>query len=132
MVAAKVSSSEKSIRAVPSSNLKAFSNTSNSIGCVIASGTSIEGQIQTEENIRLDGILKGSLSCNRRLVIGRSGQIDGSVWAREADISGIIEGDLQVEGLLVLKPGSRIGGKIIAKTIQVESGAIYNGNCKIG
>ncbi|MEM0995100.1 MAG: polymer-forming cytoskeletal protein [Bacteroidota bacterium] len=131
MVAAKASSKESSSRAL--TNIRTLSpELGNSIGCVIASGTTIEGQMNTTENVRLDGRLKGSLACQKRLVVGQKGIVEGSVAALEADISGRVEGDVQVEGLLILRASAKIGGTIKTKAIQIEMGATYDGDCKIG
>lgn len=105
---------------------------SSAIGCVIADGTRIEGILKTKENIRLDGEITGSIACEQRLVIGMYGRANGTVWAKEADISGTIDGDIEVTQLLVLRRNCVIKGTIKAKAIQVEEGAIYEGKCLIG
>lgn len=133
MAIAKASTNDKSLRVVQNNNIRSLSpENSNSIGCVIALNTSIEGQIKTEENIRLDGRLSGSLACQKRLVVGGEGKIEGSVWAKEADISGKVEGDVTIDGLLILRASARVGGQLKAKAIQIESGATYDGECTIG
>jgi len=133
MATAKASTNNQSLRVVQSNNIRSLSpENSNSIGCVIAHNTSIEGLMKTEENIRLDGHLSGSLSCQRRLVVGNEGSVEGSVWAKEADISGKIEGDITIDGLLILRANAKIGGDLKAKAIQIEAGATYDGECTIG
>jgi cytoskeletal protein CcmA (bactofilin family) len=135
MIATAIETSKQLTKTVSlSPNLVTTNTTTNSsaIGCVIADGTRIEGILKTKENIRLDGELTGSIACEQRLVIGMYGKANGTVWAREADISGTIDGDIEVAQLLILRRNCVIRGVIKAKAVQVEEGAIYEGKCLIG
>lgn len=122
----------KTVSLSPSLVTTNTTTTSSAIGCVIADGTHIEGMLKTKENIRLDGEIIGSIACEQRLVIGMYGRANGTVWAKEADISGTIDGDIEVTQLLILRRNCVIRGVIKAKAVQVEEGAIYEGKCLIG
>jgi cytoskeletal protein CcmA (bactofilin family) len=99
---------------------------------VIAAGTAIEGKFSSEENVRLDGKVKGEVKCSRRLVMGQSGRIEGKVRSKDATIMGTIEGELWVEGSLHLQSTAYVKGTIIAREMTVDEGARYIGECKIG
>ena len=105
---------------------------STDANCVIATGTHIEGDFSSTENVRLDGMLRGTLKCDHRLVIGEKGRVEGEVSAAEAVIMGQITGNLTVAGSLQLKSTAKIDGDITAKYLVVEEGAAYNGQCKVG
>ena len=100
--------------------------------CIVSKGTRLEGQINSAENIRLDGFVKGELTCSKKLVMGSTGKAEGKVKTKDADISGTVEGELIVTGNLVLRATAKIKGKLIAKYLDVEEGAIYDGECQIG
>ncbi len=100
--------------------------------CIISNGTAIEGKFSSSENIRLDGFVKGEVSCSARLVMGENGKVEGNITSKEAIIMGRIEGDVKVEGSLHLKSTGVIKGAITAKYMIVEEGAQYFGECKIG
>ena len=100
--------------------------------CVVSKGAEFEGKFKCKENLRLDGKVKGEVICDSRLVMGETGGVNGTVRAKEAVILGSVEGDLFVAGPLVLKSTAKIKGNITAKTMSVDEGAIYNGECKIG
>lgn len=118
----------------PEKNLSVVSNASkeSSETCVIAAGTSIEGKFSSSENVRLDGLIKGEVKCSQRLVMGESGKVEGNVRTKDAVIMGSIEGELVAEGSLHLKSTAIIRGTIQAKTMTVDEGAKYVGECKIG
>ena len=64
--------------------------------------------------------------------MGETGKVNGSVRAAEAEILGDIEGDIVVTGSLILRSTAKIKGNITARTMSVDEGATYNGECKIG
>ena len=100
--------------------------------CVVAKGTRIEGDFISSENIRLDGTVVGQLKCERRLVIGETGKVEGKVISSEAVVMGHVKGDVQISGTLHLMTTARIEGDIRAKSLKVEEGAAYFGKCLVG
>jgi len=106
-------------------------SSSNSIN-VIGVGTSIEGNVKSNGDVRIDGTLTGSVETASKLVLGNSGKIIGNVKAKSADISGTIEGDLSVGEILFLKSSSKVHGDIRTDKLVVESGSEFNGKCEMG
>ncbi len=100
--------------------------------CVISQGTFIEGKIKTSEGLRLDGTIVGEVNCEKKLVMGQSGKIEGIVNCNESFIKGRIDGELTVKGVLHLLNTAFITGKIKARKMIVDEGAAYNGECLIG
>ena len=98
---------------------------------IIASGTSIKGDLRTDGVIRLNGSLEGNLETQAKLVLGQNGRVTGEVKCRNADIEGSINGTIQVHELLTLKKSANIQGDIITKQLSVEPGAIFTGTCKM-
>jgi cytoskeletal protein CcmA (bactofilin family) len=95
----------------------------------IVDGTSIEGHIKSDSNIRIDGKLKGTIQTRGRLVIGSSGFIDGDIVCENADIEGTFSGKIQVNGLLTLKSSAKLKGEIITGKLAIEPGAVFSGSC---
>ncbi len=102
------------------------------VGCVVSSNTRITGDFHAEGDMRLDGFIDGALRCDGRLVIGRNGQVDGKIVAKQAVVRGRVDGDIEVNEKLSLESTAFISGTITAKHFGVQSGATYNGTCKIG
>lgn len=110
----------------------AATGSDSKMNCVVATGTRIEGDFKTTEHVRIDGILKGTIECDKKLVLGKSARLEGKLKARDAVIMGSVEGDLQIAGLLKLESTAAIKGDIRAQKIIVEEGARYDGISKIG
>ncbi|MFZ4545331.1 MAG: bactofilin family protein [Saprospiraceae bacterium] len=99
--------------------------------CVIAEGTVIEGTFICSENVRLDGKINGEVKVDKKLVMGPSGVIDGTINAMNTAIQGKIEGDISVTEALQLFSTAQINGNINAGSISVEEGAVYNGKISV-
>ncbi len=99
---------------------------------IISEGTTIEGKIYSSEDIRMDGKVIGDVVSEKRLVMGHSGQIEGTAGCSGSSINGKIEGELSVNGTLHLSSSAFVSGKIKAKKLVVDEGASYNGECLIG
>ena len=98
----------------------------------IGKGTSLKGDVETYGNIRIDGRIKGNIVTKSKLVLGNSSFVDGNVLAQNAELEGEVTGTVEVTELLVLKPTARVKGDIITNKMIVESGAEFNGSCKMG
>lgn len=97
----------------------------------IVEGTNIKGDVKTDSNFRIDGVLVGTLDTTGKLVIGQTGKIEGVIRCANADVEGVIEGDITVDGVLMIKATARIYGNISAGQIGVEVGADFKGQCNI-
>ena len=99
---------------------------------LIAKGTKIKGDIITEGDIRIDGILIGKLDCKGRLVVGETGSIEGEITCKSSEIAGQVKGKLFIAELLSLKASSKVLGDIISGKLSIEPGAFFSGSCSMG
>lgn len=99
---------------------------------LIGSGTTINGDIQSSGDVRIDGTLTGNITLSGRLVIGPNGKIEGNVICQNADISGEIKGKVQIAEMLSLKTTAKILGDIATGKISIEPGAVFTGTCNMG
>ena len=99
---------------------------------MIGAGTTITGDVQSKGDIRVDGTLKGSVSTEGKVVLGREGVIEGDVACKNADISGTLKAKITVSQLLSLKASSKLNGDIITNKLSIEPGASFTGSCSMG
>jgi len=97
----------------------------------LVKGTVLEGTISSENDIRIDGIIKGILTCKAKVIIGPTGFIDGEVRCENAIIEGKFEGNLKVNDLLHVKETANVNGDIKTNKLVVQSGAIFNVVCNM-
>ena len=96
-----------------------------------AQDTKIVGDIDSDGDIRMDGVMEGRLNCKGRVVIGPEARIKGTINAQNAEILGSVEGEINVIDLLSLKATAMIIGNLIMGKFIVEPGASFTGNCKM-
>ena len=104
------------------------SNSSNIIG----KGTIVEGNIETFGNIRVEGKVVGSVKSKSKIALGQSSFVEGNIIAQNAEISGEVKGVVEVSDQLILRPSAIVDGDIVTNKLIVESGATFNGGCKMG
>jgi len=121
-------SSPKPTPATPSSTPAPTTGVIN----IVSPGTRIEGEVFSNGDIRVDGIVDGYLNTKAKVVIGPKGIIKGELICESADVTGKIDGKLSVKNELYLKSSARITGELITNKLVVESGAFINGNCVVG
>jgi cytoskeletal protein CcmA (bactofilin family) len=98
----------------------------------IVEGTTIEGEIKCESNIRIDGTFTGNLNTKGRLVIGPAGRIEGNIHCQNAEIEGWVKGKVMVQQLLSLKNSAKVEGDIFTDKLTIEPGANFTGACNMG
>mmetsp|Transcript_17464 Transcript_17464/g.40602 ORF Transcript_17464/g.40602 Transcript_17464/m.40602 type:complete len:162 (+) Transcript_17464:3666-4151(+) len=104
----------------------------NSSNNLIGSGTSLEGNVNTTGNIRIDGKVVGSIHTKAKLVLGDTAVVEGNITAQTAEIGGKLQGRIKVAGILILKPTAVVHGDIFTNKLVIAEGAKFNGKCNMG
>ena len=97
----------------------------------ISTGTVIKGEINSPNDIRIDGTFEGKIVCKGRVVAGEKAVIKGDIVCENADFWGKLEGCLYVKDTLTLKDTCTVTGDLHIKRLVVELGARFNGACKM-
>ena len=100
----------------------------NSLG----QGTKLVGDLNAQNDMRIDGTLEGNLHCAGKLILGPKGFINGQIDCQNAVIEGNIDGIIIVKELLQVKESAKITGEITTAKMKVQPGAIINVKCNMG
>ncbi|MDA8595300.1 polymer-forming cytoskeletal protein [Flavobacteriaceae bacterium] len=98
---------------------------------VIAANTKIVGNIESDGDFRIDGRVEGDVQTQGRVVIGKQGEVKGSITCTNADIEGVFEGNLKVSDTLSLSATAQVSGDTVVGKLSVEPGASLNGTCSM-
>lgn len=96
---------------------------------IIGKDFNLNGNIDSMKNIRLDGKIDGIINCQGKVIIGKTGRLQGEINTQDAEVYGLIQGKIKVLGTLELKNGSDVRGEIYVKNLISEQGAKFNGTC---
>lgn len=99
---------------------------------MIGEGTTIEGTIRSEGDIRISGRLVGKLFVRGKAIVSQEGAVDGDLTATSADVAGQVTGTAEVEERLVLKGTARVEATVRTGRLVIEEGAVFNGECQMG
>jgi len=97
----------------------------------IAQGTKIVGDFISEGGFRIDGEIEGTLKTPGKIVVGKTGVINGTLEGANADFEGKFSGKLLLSGTLTLKSSAFIEGDVIVGKLAVEPGATFNASCSM-
>src|SRR5678815_2050531 len=99
---------------------------------LISAGTTLKGDISSNNDLRIDGTIIGNVICSSKIVIGASGNVEGDISGNQADIVGKVSGNIKTKDLLQLRGDCMVKGNVHAGKFQVEPTAIFNGQCHMG
>jgi cytoskeletal protein CcmA (bactofilin family) len=109
-----------------------FKETTFASTTIIGTGTVINGDVESNSDIRIDGTLIGNISSKAKILIGPEGIVNGDIKGKQADISGKVTGKINIEDLLQLQEMANIQGDIYAGKLQIEPSVTFNGQCHMG
>jgi cytoskeletal protein CcmA (bactofilin family) len=98
----------------------------------IVEGTTFEGNIRSQSNMRIDGTFEGDITTQGRLVVGPKGSIKGNVMCAHCEVEGTMEGQIEVAELMALKASAKVSGTVYYGQLSVEAGAQPVGTFHMG
>lgn len=93
-------------------------------GSVLQKGAEIRGNIRTERDICLKGVIFGDVTCGGCLTVDKDGVVEGNINCRELVLHGLIIGDVEVEGRACISESSVIKGSLTAGCVLVHPEAV--------
>ena len=104
----------------------------DTITMLLGPGTTIEGTVEFENTIRLEGNVVGKIfSTDGKLIIGETAVVNGEIMVNIAIIMGRVNGKINARKRVEVYPPGRIEGDIQSPAVLIESGVIFNGNCSM-
>ena len=97
----------------------------------ISKGATINGDLISSSDIRVDGVIPGKVLSDGKIVVGEQAGLSGSLFCTNLDFWGKMEGDIYVKDTLCIKSTATVNGNIHVNKLQVEMGAQINGTCKM-
>lgn len=110
------------------------SSNSSSKGSIntLGAGTVIEGTINADGDIRIDGTLKGTINCKGKIIVGPQGLIDGTMNCKNSVVEGVLKGVIKVDNELNIRETAKVNGEVNTGQLMVQPGAVFNVSCGMG
>lgn len=100
-------------------------------GNSILADTCISGHVKSDKMLCLDGLVLGNVECADRVVINRTGRVDGEVRCGELYLNGSVTGNVLVRGKTVLGASAVIGGGLTTAVLEITPGARIDKGLKL-
>jgi cytoskeletal protein CcmA (bactofilin family) len=99
----------------------------------IGANTTINGQIESKEDLYIDGNVRGTFiqadSC--RLILGPHAQVTANARARDVVILGQLNGDVEASGKTSVRSNGCLIGDIRTVGVAIEDDAFFKGKIDI-
>jgi len=99
---------------------------------VIGRSIRIDGDLQGEEDLRIEGDVTGTIRLhNNTLTIGSEGKIRADVYAKSVTVDGVMEGDLYGSERVSVRKNAKVVGNITSPRVSLEDGARFKGTIEM-
>ena len=95
---------------------------------VIGSSIVIDGEISGDEDLVIQGTVKGKISLKESLFVEASGTVEADIDTQNVEIAGRVTGNISASDKVELKSDCRVVGDIKAPRILIADGASFKGN----
>jgi cytoskeletal protein CcmA (bactofilin family) len=95
---------------------------------VISKALKITGQLESTEDIRIDGEVNGDVRAVS-VTVGSNARVKGTVYGDAVELAGTVEGKIEAKKV-VLASTAKMTGDVIHQDIKIESGAYIDGHLK--
>jgi len=100
--------------------------TSRLFDTALGAGSTIEGNLSSDGNVRIDGVFKGALEIGENILIGVTAEVEADVVAKNVSIGGSVRGNVVGKKVHLLAT-AQVWGDIEAQSIITEDGAFIEG-----
>jgi cytoskeletal protein CcmA (bactofilin family) len=99
---------------------------------VIGKSLVIKGEVSGSESLYIDGRVEGSINLPGNCVtVGKNGQVNATITAREVVVQGTIVGNVSVSERLKVHSEGSLTGDAAAPRISLDDGAFFKGKIDI-
>lgn len=95
---------------------------------VIGSSIVIDGEISGEEDLVIQGTVKGKIMLKENLIVENSGVVEADIETANVTVSGQVTGNIAATDRVELRADGRMVGDIKSPRILIADGATFKGN----
>lgn len=99
---------------------------------IIGRGTIINGRIEGEENLKIEGKIEGEILVNDTVIVEEGGKVFANVNASIVFVNGIVAGNIRASSKVVISKSGKVIGDIVSPLVVLDDGAKFKGNIDMG
>jgi cytoskeletal protein CcmA (bactofilin family) len=95
---------------------------------IIGEGADIEGILEfTDTDLHIEGTVHGDISTDGRVLVAEGAEVRGTIYGETIQVAGYVEGHVEAEAELVLRPMSEVHATLEADVLEIQPGADFSG-----
>lgn len=95
---------------------------------LIGHGGTLEGKVNCDTNLRIEGSFSGEIICSGVVTVGEEGTVRSSIKAEEIVIAGKVYGDVTADRRIIMTGTGQLHGNITAGSLSIMEGGLLNGS----
>ena len=95
---------------------------------IIAQGITIEGEITSDEDVVIQGTLRGKLISKDAVAVESGAVVEADIAASTLSVGGHVTGNVTASDRVDLMAGARLIGDVKAARLTIADGASFKGN----
>ncbi|MBX2803513.1 MAG: polymer-forming cytoskeletal protein [Myxococcales bacterium] len=88
----------------------------------------IEGEIEGDETLVIQGTVRGEIRSKRDLVVDGTGLVEATVQTRRLSVRGHMQGDVKASDCVEVEPDGIMVGDIASPRVILADGSKFKGN----
>jgi cytoskeletal protein CcmA (bactofilin family) len=96
-----------------------------------SAGTRIEGTLELDGEVKLEGHIKGKVSGTGVIIVGERADLQADIFAPTIVVHGMVRGQVHASDRLELHRTAQVKGMIQAARIRIDEGAAFEGECRM-
>jgi cytoskeletal protein CcmA (bactofilin family) len=101
------------------------------LNTIIGKDSVIEGTIEVQGGLRVDGVVRGRISASDSLAVGDSGRVEADLASSMVVVGGKVSGNILAKDKVELQSKAEVEGDITTKNLIIEEGAVFHGRCNM-
>lgn len=92
----------------------------------------IEGEIEGDEDLVIQGQVKGKIHSQKGLVVDETGRVEAMVKTKSMTVSGSLTGDVEASESIEISKGGKVVGDLKSPRVIIADGAKFKGHIEMG
>jgi len=89
--------------------------------------SSFDGTFNLTRDLRVEGQVKGTITCQGTLFVAQGASVNATVDAENITVAGDLDGEIVCHGKLQILSTGKVHGKLTTASLVINEGAVYEG-----
>lgn len=98
---------------------------------VVDRHSAFDGTFHSQRDLRVEGDLKGTVTCEGTLFVTEGATVTATVDAEHINVAGDLSGEIHCRGRLQILPSGKVRARVSTAALVIQEGAVYEGQLEM-